>query len=515
MTVKKLSIGYQIASVFILGIILGVNPNHKTALFVAYILLTVFMIVIVARAKASNEFDKESEFLETKNKLNKLNFEIQAASSQISSVSEQLKIELEENRHSVQMLSKKSDDMSNLNERLNQGITQTTATVIDVINLLETSNHLSDELKKISAASKNEIRNSVDEIAMITKIIDSINESTCSTMNDTAALKNTSQEIVSILETVSSISNQTQLLALNASIEAARAGQAGKGFEVVAQEINKLAEDSSSAVKKIFNLVGTIGQQVADVTDTVQLNSKRVEEGVAVSKKISEKLEAIGSSFNNVLQSTDRICEITEQEVKVAVTVRSHIVDMEDIVRKTSDSVEDVKLSIYQQKSTISEITDLGLHLNDSSRNLSKLFDATTMTSNGLHGKDEVQKGLQIFDKIYKELLLDSAFMALNRDAHKIYIDKLIASNASVEAAWTNDAKGRFIYSNPEAGIANAGVRDWFKRSMKGELYTSELYISAITRNPCITISAPIKNSDGEILGVFGIDVKSTTSSSQ
>jgi hypothetical protein len=76
-----------------------------------------------------------------------------------------------------------------------------------------------------------------------------------------------------------------------------------------------------------------------------------------------------------------------------------------------------------------------------------------------------------------------------------------------VEAVWTNDRKGRFICSIPKAGIANANVREWFKQSIKGQDFVSAIYISAITRNPCITVSAPIKNASGDIVGVVGIDI--------
>ena len=72
----------------------------------------------------------------------------------------------------------------------------------------------------------------------------------------------------------------------------------------------------------------------------------------------------------------------------------------------------------------------------------------------------------------------------------------------------SNDAKGRFICSVPEAGIANAKIRDWFQKSIRGEEFCSKVYISAITKNPCITLSIPIINDDSVIAGVLGIDLK-------
>ena len=93
-------------------------------------------------------------------------------------------------------------------------------------------------------------------------------------------------------------------------------------------------------------------------------------------------------------------------------------------------------------------------------------------------------------------------------ELHRNVLSGLLASHDFIEAAWTNDMKGRFICSIPEAGIANALIRDWFKRSAAGEEYISRVYISAITRKPCVTYSIPIRDSQGKIVGVFGVDLK-------
>jgi methyl-accepting chemotaxis protein len=83
----------------------------------------------------------------------------------------------------------------------------------------------------------------------------------------------------------------------------------------------------------------------------------------------------------------------------------------------------------------------------------------------------------------------------------------VISESDQIEAIWTNDNKGNFIYSNPPAGIANATVRDWFNESMKGTTYVSNIYISAISKSPCMTISLPIYNTSRQVIGVIGADI--------
>lgn len=102
-------------------------------------------------------------------------------------------------------------------------------------------------------------------------------------------------------------------------------------------------------------------------------------------------------------------------------------------------------------------------------------------------------------------------FPAMQPEHHKKILDKVMANNKMIEAIWSNNQNGKFIYSNPAAGIANAKVRDWFKSSVQGNQYLSDVYISAITKNPCITISLPILDKGGEIMGVLGADLKFLT----
>lgn len=91
--------------------------------------------------------------------------------------------------------------------------------------------------------------------------------------------------------------------------------------------------------------------------------------------------------------------------------------------------------------------------------------------------------------------------------AHRIALEAIRTACPYVEAAWTNDAKGRFILSIPAAGIANAGVRTWFRESLAGRDYTSAPYVSAISHHRCVTLSFPLRNPQGGIEGVIGFDV--------
>jgi methyl-accepting chemotaxis protein len=116
-----------------------------------------------------------------------------------------------------------------------------------------------------------------------------------------------SQEIGKIVATIDDIAAQTNLLALNAAIEAARAGEQGRGFAVVADEVRKLAERSSLATKEIATLVGSIQASLQDAVNAMQQGSKDVESGYMMAADAGASLDAILEKSQSVAKQVERI----------------------------------------------------------------------------------------------------------------------------------------------------------------------------------------------------------------
>ena len=442
-----------------------------------------------------------------KSDLKKFNFEVQVTSSQISSVSENISVTLDENNEFAKYVYDEVKEMANKNEHVYDSITNTLSEVKNIVDLLNNAKDITGQMIEKSSISKDTVRLSLEEIMQIVKTIDSIHESSNKTLVNMERLQKTSGEIEHILETVSSISKQTQLLALNATIESARAGEHGKGFAVVAAEIHKLADNTGKSVEEIGSLIKSIHGEVGSVYTVVRENASRVDEGISATKSIEKYLEKIDSSFNDVFNMMDKISSLSQQEVLIAQNVGNQIKGVEDVLSATSRSVDDVCTSVHQQKKNIEEISSMGIRLNEASSTLSELFSGEAEDVEAL-GNDAMEKAKSSLSIIYKELcsnieIINSKDSAVHEEILRDFKNKY----PYVEAVWTNDKKGRFICSIPKAGIANANVREWFKRSIKGENFVSSIYISAITRNPCITVSSPIKSDTGEIVGVVGIDI--------
>ena len=155
------------------------------------------------------------------------------------------------------------------------------------------------------------------------------------------------------------------------------------------------------------------------------------------------------------------------------------------------------------------DLSGMSERLVNSSTALMGLFDSTIFSGTNYLTPELEKKIKKAFEAM--DLVLASNEIRSNDPVlHEELIQGLLSKYDFIEAAWSNDEKGQFLVSIPPAGIANANVRDWFRESSAGRKYVSGVYISAITKNTCITVSGPIVDRGGIITGVIGFDIRLT-----
>ncbi len=506
MSNKRISI--TVVMCYILGSTIFFMPfPSKLINIIIYLLIGLAVGAYLIKSSSNANSQKDMAINDLKRELLKLKLELHVTSNQIWAVSEQLQINLDENNGFAQQLYAQTEEMAHLNTKVNGKIHETVMEVREMIRLLEESRSTTLELESLGINSEKILETSKSEILGIVRIIREIEETFRITADYMDKLSDTSRDIVKILETVSYIAKQTRLLSLNAKIESARAGENGRGFDVVAGEVQKLAMESEKSVEEIKYLIAAINEEITGVHRAVSENGIKVENGVMSAINIENNLGSIHESFHGLLDMAKKIIFLSETETRNASNVVNEICEVENLITVTEESVESVKGSVFKQMQGIMEVAEMGSRLNDASRGLMELQDNSGLEDVVSESSEYSNKTNDAF-KLVRELAELPQIKRMDRESHRKELTEFIQNNEIIEAVWSNDAKGRFLCSIPEAGIANAKIRDWFQKSIQGEEFCSKVYISAITKRPCLTLSVPIIGENGVIAGVLGIDLK-------
>ncbi|HZK18333.1 MAG TPA: methyl-accepting chemotaxis protein, partial [Clostridia bacterium] len=235
----------------------------------------------------------------------------------------------------VQVLNSSAEQLALNARQTSSGANETATTINEVAATIEKVTENTLDMSKESRKTANQALEGNDIIENLHKQINEISLSSQETSNVILNLSEKSSEITQIVELITHIADQTNLLALNAAIEAARAGEQGRGFAVVADEVRELAEQSGTAAENIHRLITEIQSDAKNAVKVSKQDSLLVEDGARLMGEMGDSFREIIEAINVFNKQTGQVAhgaeEISTSIQNVAGTAEEQNAAMEEV----------------------------------------------------------------------------------------------------------------------------------------------------------------------------------------
>jgi len=288
---------------------------------------------------------------------------------------------------SVEESSRSSQQIADGSEQLAITATEASASMEKLHTAIGVVNSGSEEQAKAATASSTNVKQGIDAVEKTIASMGRIEQQVKKSSEAVKELGEKGQQIGEIVQTIEDIAQQTNLLALNAAIEAARAGEQGKGFAVVADEVRKLAERSALATQEIGTLIGSVRDGVDLAVKAMDVSTTEVQEGASKSQEAGEALKHIVEATALVTKAIDSNRDAVAQMVKDAESVSMTIstaaavseenaAAAEELSAGTQEvysSTESVSAATAEASASVEAVSDAAGHLNQMAEELRQI----------------------------------------------------------------------------------------------------------------------------------------------
>ncbi|QIQ34375.1 methyl-accepting chemotaxis protein [Parageobacillus toebii NBRC 107807] len=291
--------------------------------------------------------------------------QLTASAEQTSKATEQIALTIQNVAAGVEKQVQSVEETSETIDQMSEGIQQISERAQNVSKIaMQTSERASEGGKTIqtAVAQMNTVNDTVERLAGIVK-----------------GLGNRSEQIGKIIEVISGIADQTNLLALNAAIEAARAGEHGRGFAVVADEVRKLAEQSAQSAQQIASLIATIQEETNEAVRSMETVLKEVETGTGAIRTSGEAFQQIQTAVHEVAAHIQDVSASVQQMSAAAEQVVQSMQLVTQIAESAASGTQEVSAATEEQLASMEEISASAASLSKMAEDVKSLLKRFNM----------------------------------------------------------------------------------------------------------------------------------------
>ena len=341
------------------------NNNMDTKIFYVFLIVinlcAVFLYLVNRWGRdimnKSQEKEKEAEALleNIKNILNVTKLNVERLNEDIAGCD-----------NSLQGISEGSNGIAETIQEVTKGVAEQAANQSNISNMVNnvddmavSAANISQKLYGLSNETKNIVNDGSESIDQMSRQMNVIDGAVSDSYTTVTALQNSMDEINSFLDGIKRIAEQTNMLSLNAAIEAAKAGEQGKGFAVVADEIRKLADQSAQTVKLIGKIVADIKEKTEAVIDKVQNGKAATELGKTITAKVNEYFGVIQASFIEIENGMESQMKGAADMLATFKNIRHESESAASVSEEHSAAMQEILATVEQLEADLQRISDL------------------------------------------------------------------------------------------------------------------------------------------------------------
>ncbi|MCT6923747.1 methyl-accepting chemotaxis protein [Metasolibacillus sp.] len=295
-------------------------------------------------------------FVSMKLSLKELLQQLEQSVQQVQSSAQNLATNTAENIAASEQVTDAMQEVASSTERQTTGIEQNAISIEEVAKGIVEVTDSTMQVSDLSGHAMQLADEGGQSVQQTVQQMKSIHTSVVQSDETINSLYARTKEIGSILEIITAISDQTNLLALNAAIEAARAGEHGKGFAVVADEVRKLAEQSLQSTNQISELIAAIQQDTAQSVQSMSRATSDVEHGLQLTAQASDKFASIVESLQEIAPKIEGISAASEEISAVVEEVSATALELSDHAKSNAAASEEVAASTEQTLASMHEM---------------------------------------------------------------------------------------------------------------------------------------------------------------